>query len=529
MAPILLNTDNVTIVAPYGTSQHGHDNLLCVPTLWTTIVRFFVTNYVAHAFTLWSKPGEKTLEKVFASILALLFPVSGLARGVDAIWRHAAFHTGTSLIRNLLGFVSNKYEIDKAAKAGALCILARHHAEDGDEPGDEHFEFGEPGWASDGARIRARLTCPPSVDNAPPIIYRIKVERASDELNVDDLRWNRNISGISAQGPHENTATAKRIGSDSYRVMELPATLANDIEFDDEGYSVNVAQTSNLLAIVIAVVQIVYSSYQLAVISADQFDRYGYSAFSITTIPYIVMSFINLIGNLLTPTYPSLYIVKTFVLEEAESRGIKFGQSIGRIDESKLRGWENRNLDKIPISPWKCLEDRKDEFPSHQESPLPVCFNHNCKQAHADLNTPSGKPEFPETSLRKAFAKLTILLLAILFPFALIVYFSQTFPKPPRADEAVILPLWLATGSFIGVLILFKRIDASQLLELQFLVYAILPGIKASGPEKRYVKKHWRTLLMKLFLVLGGLVIAVYNFYLVGLQIWEFGDCSVIS
>lgn len=101
------------------------DDLICLPGRWTTVLRFFVLNYVVHAFTIWARPGEKTSEKLFAVFLAMVFPVAGLARGIEAICRCAAFHRRGGFWKGLFGFGTNKYEIHKAARAGALGIMIR--------------------------------------------------------------------------------------------------------------------------------------------------------------------------------------------------------------------------------------------------------------------------------------------------------------------------------------------------------------------------------------------------------------------
>lgn len=120
-------TADVIISAPAGTSQHGKPDFLCVPATWKTVVAFFVAKYVIHAFTLWRKPGEKTGEYIFGSVLALLFPMSGINRGLDAINRRASWQFNRRLLHNLLGFGDAEYEMRTAARAGALAVLARDH------------------------------------------------------------------------------------------------------------------------------------------------------------------------------------------------------------------------------------------------------------------------------------------------------------------------------------------------------------------------------------------------------------------
>jgi hypothetical protein len=121
-------------IVPGDTFRVDQNNLLCLPARWTTVVRFFVLNYVAHAVTIWSRPGEATSEKIFAIVLAFFFPVSGLGRGLDAIYRHASYHSRGGFLKGLFGFGSNEYEIHKAARAGALGVLVREQIGEGTDP-----------------------------------------------------------------------------------------------------------------------------------------------------------------------------------------------------------------------------------------------------------------------------------------------------------------------------------------------------------------------------------------------------------
>jgi hypothetical protein len=78
MVPALPDHNSITILAI------SQGNLLHLPACKTRLLRFFVLNYVAHAFTIWARPADATSEKLFAIVLALFFPVSGLGRAIDA-------------------------------------------------------------------------------------------------------------------------------------------------------------------------------------------------------------------------------------------------------------------------------------------------------------------------------------------------------------------------------------------------------------------------------------------------------------
>ena len=95
---------------PEGTQSHGNPNLLCTPTRWTDVAVFFLANYVAHAATIMSLPGEPALATLQVLFAALCFPVSGVTKGVKAIGQRAVF---------------SSTPLETAAKAGALRVVVR--------------------------------------------------------------------------------------------------------------------------------------------------------------------------------------------------------------------------------------------------------------------------------------------------------------------------------------------------------------------------------------------------------------------
>lgn len=107
MSPSL---QNITITAPNGTSDHGDPHLLCTPSTWTDIAIFFLAHFVSHAATVKSLPGEPMAATWLAELTALLLPVSGIVRGINAIYSRAVF---------------GKTPLETAARAGALCTVVR--------------------------------------------------------------------------------------------------------------------------------------------------------------------------------------------------------------------------------------------------------------------------------------------------------------------------------------------------------------------------------------------------------------------
>ncbi|KAI9857955.1 MAG: hypothetical protein M1813_007924 [Trichoglossum hirsutum] len=75
----------------------------------------------------------------------------------------------------------------------------------------------------------------------------------------------------------------------------------------------------------VAIFQTVFASVTLYRARGDQIQQYGYAAFGLTVAPYLLMSIVNLIGILVTPEYPAVYLVGSDVMFEASRRhGARF-------------------------------------------------------------------------------------------------------------------------------------------------------------------------------------------------------------
>ncbi|KAK5651194.1 hypothetical protein OQA88_12742 [Cercophora sp. LCS_1] len=60
----------------------------------------------------------------------------------------------------------------------------------------------------------------------------------------------------------------------------------------------------------------------------DQLERYGFTAFGLTVIPYLVMSVVNFFAHFAVPRYNALYIVQSDILDEAT---VRLGHDIPRL------------------------------------------------------------------------------------------------------------------------------------------------------------------------------------------------------
>ena len=109
---IITAAANITL--PPGISDHGESNLLCKPATGYTVFSFMLANYFTHAATTQTLPGEPLYHQMLNFVTAFLFPAAGVSRGLNSIARGILVTTSR-----------NEADLDRAAAAGALCMVVR--------------------------------------------------------------------------------------------------------------------------------------------------------------------------------------------------------------------------------------------------------------------------------------------------------------------------------------------------------------------------------------------------------------------
>jgi len=84
-------------------------------------------------------------------------------------------------------------------------------------------------------------------------------------------------------------------------------------------HDVGISSSYNVIRLFVALGQL-YSVINL--LRANKLE--DYSAYQLTLVPYALMSFINIVSDFVTPSYPAVYMVRSSVMEEAERRGAVF-------------------------------------------------------------------------------------------------------------------------------------------------------------------------------------------------------------
>ena len=143
----------------------------------------------------------------------------------------------------------------------------------------------------------------------------------------------------------------------------------------------------NLVKGMVALLQLLYTVFTLIHANDGQVKQYGFVAPGLTVLPYAIMSGLNLIAGLVAPNYPTLYLVRSKVMEEAERRtGLPFNYVVGKVvDESDtnndvMEGWSEivgsfEDDDKLLYITSSAEKDKKIEISdgSSQDIYVPAC------------------------------------------------------------------------------------------------------------------------------------------------------------
>lgn len=106
----VLPQQNKTITVPEDVTYDQDSKNICTPISWTDFISFFFGNYVSHAATVVTFPGEPTHIKTINMVLAVFLPCIGAGRGLMAILRHTVFQ---------------KNPLQRALQSQALCMVVR--------------------------------------------------------------------------------------------------------------------------------------------------------------------------------------------------------------------------------------------------------------------------------------------------------------------------------------------------------------------------------------------------------------------
>jgi hypothetical protein len=464
-------TTNITLTLPNGTTNHGDPHLLCTPTKWTDIALFFLGNFVAHAGTVRKKAGEPFLSALLARATALLIPSSGVMRGLLGIWQHAKFGTSPLIA---------------ASKAGALCMVVRT-AE----------------WKHlDGVVVRGIYSPQkPTLGESVPITYNVAV-KSSLNFTPPDKKFDAsshfmpsdNKFDISSRKVHGNLGKGGKCPLPlGYALTILPPSTAvaepdrgdpkdpshstrygTQIGFSPDSINSSYSFTQGL----IAAIQTIYAFITLYLSRGDQLQHYGYAAFGLTVIPYLLMSVVNLLSTILTPDYDEVYLVYSEIMGEAVGRGGTFNGVVGCIadlfplDEETIDATFTGDDDNIImqlVARERAGGSIQDEQTTETNTTLETSAPLETKTPEK-TNTPSIRsqqqvlvpsyPRIPFSFMKKVWQSFGIFSGSIFIgAIALVIIGSLTgfHPRGSTRAQRTWTMTWLASGIYFGLMDSFAR------------------------------------------------------------------------
>lgn len=99
--------------------------------------------------------------------------------------------------------------------------------------------------------------------------------------------------------------------------------------------TLEISCNDSILKALVAMCQLLYAAWELYDARGRQMDTFGYAAYSLTTIPYALMSFVNLWATFLAPQYSCLFLVlRESQTNSTDEQSDKQGMSVHTHDVS---------------------------------------------------------------------------------------------------------------------------------------------------------------------------------------------------
>ena len=437
-------------------------------------------NYIAHAATVKSVPGETWRQSTIKALLAFFAPFSGIWNACIAIARSK---------------ILEESKLNHALRTQALCAVVRTHKWR-PEAGTTVLGCHTSGICSgpEGGFQRGMLRVNPLYDaGQQPRVLSPKTE---------------NIHGqavLPAGGAYELQLLPKYVTVAPFHDRPRDGK-------PEDTWEVDLCCSYNFVKSSVSLLQLVFASLTFYRARGAEIDRFGYAAFGVTVIPYAIMSLVNLIANVTTPDYPYLYLVRSEVMEEAESRGGRFDGVIGKIVMPEDRGQSH----DLPITTVSAEPEGVGRTPSIEgfEDKLATGIEigfWDSGDLEGDLkNNPTvtvpaaGQYVFKGQTMaatgRENFALLTGLI-AVLAPWAIIGGWTMFQGADSTIAERGWILAWLGCGEVFGL---------------------CLGYISVFG--EGFVAREWDIPLKVMLLVVCGVPV-VGGFVVVGQMLSAFGVC----
>ena len=277
------------------------------------------------------------------------------------------------------------------------------------------------------------------------------------------------------------------------------AHVTSDPEVDSA--EVKLCKSQNRLKPLFAIGQVIGGIITLLRARGDQIRQFGRAAPFLTVIPYILMSIINLVCNLVAPDYSTLYMVRSQEMDEAIARGAKIDGTVGRL------------VQRVPLQ--ANLPTRQNIEPSHgrrwpEEHTIGRSSSHRQVQIISQDKTFRTSNLVRRSDLMETANVSTLFLLIVQFVLGLIPFAIVGFWTRSRHGKISTAAQFLLTFFWLTVTVIF-----GPYAEWTF----------QAGMFKRLPRWFWIIYLVGIYSLacsIGGLVVVGQM-----LQIW--GNCTRIN
>lgn len=551
-------------IAPENSDPTVH----CTRTNWFDVFWFIFANYVLHALSVRSLPGENAYASTLFKFCCLLIPYTGLRRGLGLISRAS----------NLTGD-----DLQAAARANALCMVIRNHdwiPHAGDQidgcqldikssstiPEEESGEIAslkkiEPVESADsgdrgndtdelGLAIQIKdIYSPPSCFGLVDRVIKnlIETHRFEDKIPSNSVVDHINVK-IQGRCELPPGYALSYIPKD---LKVYPRTPYSDNAiprlFSKKTHSgTHLASAHDFPRILFSIVQTVSGATALYKARGSQIERYGFAAFGLTVLPYIVISIINFLGALVTSEYETMFLVYSSLVDEMVSRGGIVDGAVGTIHapaEDQRRISVLRREERVgtlgikivfdgPADSLRCHDPTNQSSKIKPFSILPSTISKSSK------NSPQFSPLWPSSwcpSFRwKSSAATPPEKVSVNSTISIPSHppFTRLPPSPIQLylNMASIILLLIAVATpytIIGILSGFKSQHATGLqmnFTLTWLICGQVQGYVVGGVEKLSGRKSALKGFLLVFLCHGSY--SICGLFVVAQEMIEFGTCK---
>lgn len=317
----------------------GDVNLECSTATPWSVFLFFASNYLAHCATVKLYPGSSLRDTAVTSILSLFIPSLGLIRALFSIGRYTRFR-------------KNRNSLERAAAAGALRMVVRTEdwtPQEGDRirpvrngEGVIRLANGQTFPKSPPDVLDKDRTERPGIDpEHVPLVDNIRIQAYEDDPVGEDGRLSAPYSFFWHGAMSVNKFHGKALLPPGYDWRDVHAEAKISWAESnrpgggyDEGWMgppPDISSQYNWMQSLIAIFQVGSAGLTLYRSRGDQIERFGYAAYGLTVVPYLIMSIVNLMAQIATADYPNVYMVASAEMEEARKRGGVFDGVVGRL------------------------------------------------------------------------------------------------------------------------------------------------------------------------------------------------------